>query len=446
MSVRRPFSIKKWICLLLLAMTIWTVPLVARTDMQAPAQLIVVLQLATSEDSQSVLVGNLLDHFGDAGLLQLNPLGIDGATPDTPAYQALLAPDADANHLIQELARLPSVLYVEPDVRRESFDIDPEDGPLDEQFQYGFQDYYRDIGVLKMWARGITGIQSSRPITVAVIDSGVDLNHPDIDDNLVAGYDFVDEDNLPQDESDDSHGSMVAGVVGAEINNDLSGGVARGVAGIGGGDAQAGTLGLRIMPLRISPEVYCSQSAQAIDYARNHGATVVNMSYGGEDFCQLELVAIQGAYDAGITLVAGAGNDGASTPFYPAAYGAESNDSLVIAVAGVIRSGSKAADSNYGDWVDISAPFVVRSIDRHGGYETDGGTSFSAPLVSGLIGLMMSNQGWTRESAVSIVLATADNIDDVNPSYQGLLGAGRINADRATSLTNMSYLPIVRTG
>ena len=425
MNVNKLFFIKTLIFLLLLVIVIFALPQAARTDTQMPTQLIVVLKPAISEGRPSLLVGNLLDRFSNAGLWQLNPLGIAGETPDTLVYQGILAPDTDAGYLIQELTRLSTVLYVEPDVHRAFFDIDPAIGPLDEQFQNGFQEYYRDIGVLNMWARGITGIQATHPITVAVIDTGVDLNHPDINDNLVTGYDFVDQDN-----------------------NDLIGGVAEGVAGIGGGDAQASTLGLRIMPLRVSPDLTCSQSAEAIDYARTHGATVVNMSYGGENFCQLELMAIQRAYDAGITLVAGAGNNDVSTPFYPAAYGAGSNNSLVIAVAGVYESGLKGALSNYGDWVDVSAPYrLIRSITKDGGYDSASGTSFSAPFVSGLIGLMMSNLDYSREEAISLILATADDMDGVNPvQYQGLLGAGRINADRATSLINKNYLPVIQTG
>jgi thermitase len=163
--------------------------------------------------------------------------------------------------------------------------------------------------------------------------------------------------------------------------------------------------------------------------------------------CQLELEAIQRAYDAGITLVAGAGNDDAATPFYPAAYGAGSNDGMVIAVAGVYSSGLKGALSNYGVWVDVSAPYrQIRSITKDGGYDFASGTSFSAPFVSGLMGLLMSNQDWTREAAFSIILATADDINAINPAHQGLLGAGRINADRASALINKIYLPLTFSG
>ena len=96
--------------------------------------------------------------------------------------------------------------------------------PLDEQFAN--QPYYFTISAVAMWAGGLTGISATNPITVAVIDTGADLDHPDIDGNLAPGYDLVSMGTAPpQDGSPDSHGSMVAGVIGAEINNDIVGGI-----------------------------------------------------------------------------------------------------------------------------------------------------------------------------------------------------------------------------
>jgi subtilisin family serine protease len=405
-----------------------------------PTRLIVVLKPVERADEQVEAARTLQERYDVQGLLGLKPLGVDGPVPGAAAYLGTVAAGVDVARLMADLEHSPSVLRVEPDVPRRFLAIDPVTGPLDEYFVQ--QSYYFDIGVVAMWAKGLTGIRATNPVTVAVIDTGVDLDHPDIDSNLVPGFDFAQMDTSPQDESLDSHGSMVAGIIGAEINNDVVSGVARGVAGIGGGDALSGTMGLRIMPLRITDDASCASSVQAIDYARTHGAQVINMSYGG-DFCQLESEAVQRAYDAGIALVAGAGNDNSSTPFYPAAYGAGTNDRLVIAVAGVYADGAKAYESNYGTWVDVSAPFqAIWSITKDGGYKSGSGTSFSAPFVSGLIGVLMSNYGWPRDQAIAIVLTSADNLDAVNPTYHGLLGTGRINADRA-SVIRYVYLPLV---
>lgn len=432
---------------LLLALTVGSMAQSQDGPTQGTDKVIIVLKPASSDRAYAVAVQALLSQLGAQGLLHLEPLGIDGPMPGTPAYLGTVAPGVEMAGLINRLAQSPFVLRVEPDMPRHLLAIDPDEGPVDEEFQY--QDYYFGIGVVAMWARGLTGISTTHPITMAVIDTGVDLDHLDIDNNLVAGHDFVETASTPpQDVSPDSHGSMVAGVIGAEINNDIVGGTARGVAGIGGGDALSGTLGLRIMPLRVatvSSTFDCAQSAQAIDYAIDHGARVINMSYGGDEACDLELDAVRRAYNAGIALVAGAGNNNTSAPFYPAAYGADTNDRLVIAVAGVYPSGLKADASNYGTWVDVSAPFKqIRSITKTGGYDSASGTSLSAPFVSGLMGILMSNYGWSRDKTISIILASADNVDAQNPEdYKGLLGAGRINADRASAMVQDVYLPLI---
>ena len=322
---------------------------------------------------------------------------------------------------------------------------DPAAGPIDVEFRNYQKGYFTDIGALDMWARGFTGISTSHPITIAVIDTGVDLDHPDIAANLVTGYDYVDDDTTPDDESSDSHGSKVAGIIAARMNNDIVGSQARGVVGIGGGDALAATPGLRILPIRVaqnSSETTCARSAQAIAYAAAQGAQIINISYGSTEFCQEELTAIQTAFDTGVAIVAGAGNGNSDAPFYPAAYGAGDNESLVIAVAGLLPSGAKADGSNYGSWVDIGAPYrLIRSLTKDGGYASDSGTSFSAPFVSGLLGILMSNFGFSRDQAFAVLRATADNVDSVNPDYIGQLGAGRINAGRATVQPFRTYLP-----
>ncbi len=323
------------------------------------------------------------------------------------------------------------------EIRAENFDL--LSNPNDPEFIY--QGYYIDIGVTAMWARGMTGLASAHPITIAVIDTGAPLSHPDVIGNLVTGFDFINmTTNTTQDESGDSHGSMVVGVIGGTINNGI------GVAGLAGGDTLSGTTGVRIMPLRVATDtvigVSCLDSVQAIDYARTHHADIINISYGSSLFCQEEFDAIQRAYDAGLAIVAGAGNDGSSASFYPAAYGSDTNENLVIAVAGMYADGTKADESNFGPWVDVSAPFrLIRSTTKTKGYDSSSGTSFSTPFVSGLLGLLMSNQGWSRDQAIAMLLASADRMDLVNPSYRGLLGAGRINADRASNTWNPVYLP-----
>lgn len=321
--------------------------------------------------------------------------------------------------------------------------------PMDEQFWSYQRGYYMEVSAPEMWEAGLTGVTASNPVTVAVIDTGVDLDHPDLAANLVQGYDFVEEDMQPQDTSEDSHGTKVAGVIAAHMNNDLAADKARGVVGIGGGNSLGNPMGLRIMPLRVAAESstsdLCAVSARAIDYAVTHGARIINISYGSTDQCADELAAVQRAYAAGVVIVAGAGNDHSATAFYPAAYGTGENENLVLAVAGLDPGGNKAYASNYGTWIDLAAPYQVRSLTKDGGYASDSGTSFSAPFVSGLLGIFMSNFNLSGVEAVQTLRTTADNVDGANPAqYHGQLGAGRINAARASqSHLSHTFLPFV---
>jgi thermitase len=315
------------------------------------------------------------------------------------------------------------------------------------------QAYMQEMGVDYLWLRGLAGARPGNPIVVAVIDTGVDLTHPDLAPNLVPGYDFVEDDDTPQDTSRTGHGTRVAGIIAAPINNApaVRAAASLGVAGIGGGNPLSGTTGLKIMPLRIATDtvaVDCLLSAQAIDYARTHGAQIINMSYGDGEACPEEMAAIERAHAAGMALVAGAGNENSSAPFYPAAYGAGANDDLVIAVAGLDPGGRKGPLSNYGPWVDLSAPYRAFSTATGGGYSWETGTSFAAPFVSGLIGVLMSNYGWSHTQAIDALRSTASNVNGQNPDYAGQLGAGRIDAGRAslagTVVGNELFLPTVR--
>lgn len=437
--------IRRVVLVLLIASGLWVgvwFSLSARAQtpsVDKPDKIIVVLKPVERTGKWISVTRALRDRFSADGLVDLKPLGFGGPVPGSETYLGFVAPGADIGRLMSQIERSPLVLRAELDVQRHFLSIDPTTGPNDPEFPS--QSYYFSIGAVAMWAKGLTGISATNPITVAVIDTGADLAHPDLVNNIITGYDFIASNTTPQDQA--GHGSMVAGVIGAAINNGI------GVAGIGGGDTQANVMGLRLMPLRVAvnagDHVDCAMSARAIISATMLGARVINISYGGYNFCQTELDAVQGAYDHGIAIVAGAGNDYTSTLFYPAAYGAGTNDRLVIAVCGLAPSGLKADQSNYGAWVDVCAPFSnIRSTTINGGYDTARGTSLSAPFVSGLIGVLMSNYRWSRERAISIVLASADNVDAINyPGYQGQLGTGRINAERASAMVHAVYMPLM---
>lgn len=129
----------------------------------------------------------------------------------------------------------------------------------------------------------------------------------------------------------------------------------------------------------------------------------------------------------GAVLVAGAGNGGVSTPFYPAAY------DNVLAVAGTDAVDVKAATSNFGAWVDVSAPSeTIRTTALGGGWVDNSGTSFASPFAAGLAGLIRTlHPDWNQATVRSQIVHTTDNIDGSNPSLVGMLGSGRLNAGGA---------------
>ncbi len=256
---------------------------------------------------------------------------------------------------------------------------------------------------------------------VAVLDTGVRLDHEDLRDKIVFCrqgdiVDFVDNDTDPSDES--GHGTGVAGIAAATTNNAL------GVAGVAWLP--------KILPLRVlsGGGGLTSWAVSAINYVTQNcpNVRVINMSFGGYGPDSMQEQALNNAYNRGIVPVGGAGNDGTETPFFPAAF------DRVVAVCATHLNDQKWDYSNYGTWVDICAPsnegMVTTSIG--GGYGGFGGTSGATPVVSGVVALIASlHPNWTAEQIVLKLLQSADNIDAQNPAYAGKLGSGRVNANQA---------------
>lgn len=274
-------------------------------------------------------------------------------------------------------------------------------------------------------------------ITVAIVDDAVKANHPDLapsiwtntgeipnngidDDNNgyvddANGYDVADDDPVVLPNTNGmSHGTHVAGISGAATNNGT------GIASIG--------FGIKIIPVKSSnQEEVITDGYSGIVYAADVGARVINMSWGGNGGGQTGQNIINYAVNAGCIMVAAAGNDDVTTPFYPANY------NNVISVASTTTNDSKSSFSNYGSWIDISAPgSAIRStyINSSGQntYANLQGTSMASPLVAGLCGLMLShNPNMTRAQLENCLYSTADPVT----SNQGQMGAGRINAFKA---------------
>ena len=189
------------------------------------------------------------------------------------------------------------------------------------------------------------------------------------------------------------------------------------------------------MPVRASSNSSIGGSGitdgfKGVDYAISAGAKIINMSWGSTFSSPVNQSVIDAAHRRGIILVAAAGNDNEETLQYPAAY------NHVIAVGSTTRNDSRSSFSNFGGWVDIMAPgsgvLTTNRTGSVGGYGAVDGTSFSSPIVAGLLGLMLSvNPCLSPEEAERILETTAVNIDAQNPNFIGKLGSGRIDAAAA---------------
>ena len=249
-----------------------------------------------------------------------------------------------------------------------------------------------------MGARSAWGIANRGDVTVAVIDTGAQLDHPDLAPNLwtntaeipgngidddgngfvddVHGYDFVAKDGDPSDEN--GHGTNVAGIIGARGNN------AVGVAGVAW---RAKLMIIRVLDASGSGNVY--DVARGIRYAVANGAKVINLSMAGPDDAPELESAIAEAADAGVLMVASAGNSGADLDTR-AAFPASSPSDNVIAVASTDEAGALAPGSSYGaHTVDVTAPGEnIDSTAVGSRYATRSGTSQAAAHVSGVLALM----------------------------------------------------------
>jgi len=226
----------------------------------------------------------------------------------------------------------------------------------------------------------------SPDVVIAVVDSGVDASHPDLAGAVEEGYDFVDGDTDAADGN--GHGTGVAGIAAARANNGI------GAAGV--------CWSCRILPLRVlGPEGFALQTtmADAIDYAVDHGAAVVNVSLYGENHdVRLEDTIVR-ARRAGVVVVAAAGNEGATTREYPAAFPA------TISVGAIAEGGGLAGYSNRGRWVKFAVPSCVVTTQIGGGFGAGCGTSGATPLVAGIAALLRARARFATVSQIESALA-----------------------------------------
>jgi len=279
----------------------------------------------------------------------------------------------------------------------------------------------------------------SSEIVVAVIDSGVDYTHRDIDDNMwlnpgeipgngidddgngyvddIYGYDFRNDDSDPKD--DGGHGTHCAGIIAAEGNNNLD------ITGV--------CWNAKIMALKFLSSSGSGSTTDAVEafyYAVENGADVTSSSWGGGNYTVTMAEAIDYAHSKGVVMVASAGNDNSTDPYYPAYF------DHMFSVAATDSRDRKASFSNYGDWVEIAAPGVdilsLRADGTSRGKPYDNyttilsGASMACPHVAGTCALLLSIFPETQVDELEQFLT--ETADPITP---GICASGRLNAGRA---------------
>ena len=327
----------------------------------------------------------------------------------------------------------------------------PNDSLFSQQWGlYNLQTIGADINMLEAW-----DIEPGDPsVIVAIIDMGFDVTHSDLQNNIwhnpgeiadngidddqngyvddIIGWDFVnqpsgydDPENDYQDEDNDptitksAHGNEVFGVLGATTNNAI------GIAGITG---RCKMMLLRAGYINTQGKAVLSGASiiKGIIYATDNGASVINISSGSSKYSNSYHDVLKYAIDHGVVITCSAGNEGSNTPVYPAAY----NLKGLISVGATTSEDAPARFSNWGDWVDVSAPgqYIISTMndDRYGQIH---GTSFSAPIVAGIAALLASHYpDWTPAQIHDQILATVDVREEL-AGYNAT--SGRVNAYRA---------------
>lgn len=318
--------------------------------------------------------------------------------------------------LVKHFSKRDDVIYAEPNYIYLQNETDDE---LYERYQWNLPAIRTEDG----WE--IT--RGNEDVIIAIIDTGIDMKHPDLVKRIVDGYNVLNDSPMPND--DNGHGTHVAGIIASETNNGL------GIAGM--------TWYNRIMPIKaMNADGYGTSFdvAQGIRWAVENGANVINMSLGNYKASKALKEAIDYAYEKDVILVAASGNENTGQTSYPAAF------ENVIGVAAVDLNLTRADFSNFGNYIDVAAPGVdIASTYLKGQYASLSGTSMATPHVAALAGLIKSYQPDLKNAEIiKIIEESSDDIGD--PGKDIYTGNGVINVAAALESASQKQLPLGKFG
>ena len=315
--------------------------------------------------------------------------------------QVITVPKGQAKAKAKAYGLNARVLYAEPDFVAQAMGSPDDPG------------FVKQWGMVKVEAAQAWEVTAGSPsVNIAILDTGIDLDHPDLANKIMSNANFG---SSPTVDDIHGHGTHVAGIAAAMTNNGI------GVAGVG-----CNSTLMNVKVLGDNGSGTYSSVASGIIWAADNGAELINMSLGGSAASSTLEDAINYAWSNGVIVVAAAGNSGSTTPMYPAYY------ANCMAVAATDYNDARASFSNYGDWVDVAAPGAsIYSTLRNSGYGYMSGTSMASPHVAGLAALVFTavsdtdGDGKLNDEVRSQIEGTCDDV-----GVSGI-GYGRINAAQA---------------
>jgi len=339
-------------------------------------------------------------------------------------YCLKVPPSKTIEEMLKKYREDPNVEYAEPNYIRRAFRA-PDDPQIGSQW-----------GIDKIKAPQAWDTETGKDsVVIAILDTGVDYDHEDLKDNMWTdgaghcGYNFVNDDNDPDDDYSGSHGTHCAGIAAAVTNNNT---------GIAGVSWKSKIMAVKV--LNAAGEGSLGDEILGIKYAADSDADIISMSFGTTEYpptpSDSERDAINYAYEKGCLLVAASGNDNQPYVAYPAAY------ENVIAVGASNASDERCNyvlwGSNYGEELDVVAPGDnIYSTLRNNAYGYLSGTSMATPFVSGLAALIFSHLAGLAPSDVKLIIERTA-VDIGSSGWDEETGWGRIDAYSALTAYHMA--------